>query len=629
MADRKAELERKKLKLQQMREEKKRKEEEKKRKEQVEAEPSGKGAAQPEDLRAETEQMLKDLGIPATVPSQQAPQKTEPVTSRSVPQPAVNAAAPPGQRLPATPVKLGISKLTQTTIPPKEHITYSKETQTINDSIHDRDVLTFDDNHLDDDLDMEPRSPPAHVHGMPHVEMFKPAQQDVQQKEEKKEERRKVRELSEEEKQQIMMSEDFVRFFDRSTRLIERALAEDVPNIFVDYSGTGEDQEGDAQGGVRLKISREFYDERWSKHRSVTCLDWSTQYPELLVASYNMNEDAPHDPDGVCLWWNKNFKKTTPEYIFHCQSAVNSICFARFHPNLVIGGTYSGQIVLWDNRSNKRTPVQRTPLSAVAHTHPVYCVNVVGTQNAHNLISVSTDGKICSWSLDMLSQPQDSMELQHKQTRNVAATCMSFLSSDVNNFIVGSEEGAVYTACRHGSKAGIGEMFEECHQGPVTGIDCHSVQGAIDFSQLFLTSSFDWTVKLWSAREQKPLYSFEDNSDYVYDVAWSPIHPALFASVDGMGRLDLWNLNNDTEVPTASVVTDPTIALNKCRWHQNGHQIAVGDDMGKIYIYDIGENIANPKMDEWSRMVHTLQEMKANAADTEDDLTSQTSSPLR
>ena len=44
------------------------------------------------------------------------------------------------------------------------------------------------------------------------------------------------------------------------------------------------------------------------------------------------------------------------------------------------------------------------------------------------------------------------------------------------------------------------------------------------------------------------MYSFEDNADYVYDVMWSPTHPALFACVDGMGRLDLWNLNNDTEV---------------------------------------------------------------------------------
>jgi len=45
-----------------------------------------------------------------------------------------------------------------------------------------------------------------------------------------------------------------------------------------------------------------------------------------------------------------------------------SSCFAEFHPNLIVGGTYSGQIVLWDNRVNKRTPIQRTPLSAAAHT---------------------------------------------------------------------------------------------------------------------------------------------------------------------------------------------------------------------------------------------------------------------
>ena len=41
---------------------------------------------------------------------------------------------------------------------------------------------------------------------------------------------------------------------------------------------------------------------------------------------------------------------------------------SRFHPNLILGGTYSGQLVLWDNRVHKRTPVQRSPLSAGAHT---------------------------------------------------------------------------------------------------------------------------------------------------------------------------------------------------------------------------------------------------------------------
>ena len=76
----------------------------------------------------------------------------------------------------------------------------------------------------------------------------------------------------------------------------------------------------------------------------------------------------------------------------------------------------------------------------------------------------------------------------------------------------------------------------------MTGLSTHHGQGSIDFGHLFLTSSMDWTVKLWSLKENRPLYSFEDNGDYVYDVAWSPIHPALFAAVDGNGRLDLWNL---------------------------------------------------------------------------------------
>ena len=43
------------------------------------------------------------------------------------------------------------------------------------------------------------------------------------------------------------------------------------------------------------------------------------------------------------------------------------------------------------------------------------------------------------------------------------------------------------------------------------------------------------------------------------------------------------------QVPTASLAMDTGAALNHCRWHQNGHTIAVGDDMGHIYTYEIAE----------------------------------------
>ncbi|XP_052711916.1 cytoplasmic dynein 1 intermediate chain 2-like isoform X12 [Crassostrea angulata] len=638
MADRKAELERKKLKLEQMRKEREEKNRQRKVKEGGEEKkvaPTSSGQSQ--DLRAQTDELLSSLGIPPASgnDSQAVVQPVKETVGPNEGAPATSAVTT--QQASRRKAKLTVTKVGETNIPPRENVTYSKETQTIVVDTTEKEghrfgVLTYDDprGHSDEDTDSIDVHPAPTHHKMPHVENVHPTltQEDIQKQEEKPSAPatkdspvtmvKKVIELSEEEKKQIMMTEEFQTFFNKTTRIVERALDEEI-DIFVDYAGgESEDMESDLRAGERLKLQRNFFDERWSKHRTVTSLDWSKQHPELLVASYNANEDSPNDPDGVTLIWNSKFKKTTPEYVFHCQSPVMSSCFAEFHPNLVVGGTYSGQIVLWDNRVNKRTPIQRTPLSAAAHTHPVYCINVVGTQNAHNLISVSTDGKMCSWSLDMLSQPQDSMELQHKQSKAVAVTCFSFLSGDVNNFVVGSEDCTVYTACRHGGKTGISEAFEG-HMGPITGIDCHNVPGQIDFSPYFLTSSFDWTLKLWSIKDQKFLHSFEDNSDYVYDVQWSPIHPALFASVDGDGRLDLWNLNNETEVPTASVVAEGGVALNHCRWHGSGSSIAVGDDVGRIHIYDVAENTANPKMDEWSRFVRTLQELKQQAVEREEE----------
>lgn len=64
----------------------------------------------------------------------------------------------------------------------------------------------------------------------------------------------------------------------------------------------------------------------------------------------------------------------------------------------------------------------------------------------------------------------------------------------------------------------------------------------------YLTNYNFLVLSVLYTQHKKPLYSFEDNIDYMYDVMWSPVHPAVFAAVDGMGRLDIWNLNKDTEV---------------------------------------------------------------------------------
>ncbi|XP_034829990.1 cytoplasmic dynein 1 intermediate chain-like isoform X10 [Maniola hyperantus] len=671
MSDRKAELERKKAKLQALREEKDRRRREKEQKDADEALQRA-STASSLDSRRDLDEMLSSLGV---APVKDVLSSLSSMTSLTPPQtaspdaslPHTDKSSLPPHGGPKKPLQLQVVSVQSTDIPPKENVTYAKQTQTTTSGVtelrdaHATDyydeynlnpglewedeftVLTFDGDGArqgeDEEAAFHGKLPPGILpHGLPTVKEVQPAVTAAPQEKKEEEKEKKIRELSNDEKQTIMLSAEFQKFMSRAGRVIERALAEDV-DIYTDYTGGGDNENAqDDKSDARLSLVRTFYDERWSRGRCVTCLDWSSAHPELMLASYHNSDDAPHDPDGVCLVWNTKFKKSTPEDIFHCQSPVMSATFARFHPNLILGGTYSGQIVLWDNRVQKRTPIQRTPLSSLAHTHPVYCLSVVGSQNAHNLISVSTDGRMCSWSLDMLSQPQETLDLHHRQNKAVAVTCMAFPHADVNNFVLGSEDGNIYTGCRHGQRAGVSESVE-AHAGPVTAVACHAAPAALDLSHLYLSASVDWSVKLWSLKENKALYSFEDSGDYVADVRWSPAHPALFAAVDAAGRLDLWNLNRDTEVPIASVMSETGVAFNRVSWSPSGGHVTAGDDAGKIWVYELAENVAQPRHDEWSKLVYTLQELRNNQADEETDrlslatsltsLSSLASNPLR
>ena len=162
--------------------------------------------------------------------------------------------------------------------------------------------------------------------------------------------------------------------------------------------------------------------------------------------------------------------------------------------------------------------------------NPVYCVKVVDNKESHNLISISNDGKLCSWSLENLNVPVDTQELYLKTAtnRNVYATCFDFQAAPAVNIqqasnefsyvpksyaktkplvVVGAEDGLVHTLAIKNKKFSPYEVFDD-HLGPITGVSCFNQcdkivneyeNSATSLSQLFLTSSFDSTIKLWTS----------------------------------------------------------------------------------------------------------------------------------
>ena len=79
--------------------------------------------------------------------------------------------------------------------------------------------------------------------------------------------------------------------------------------MFVDYTGGFEDGEGvlgdEEKSANRLSLNRYFFDDRWTKNRVVTSMDWSVAYPELMCASYDKNPGLATSSIFPCLVFEK------------------------------------------------------------------------------------------------------------------------------------------------------------------------------------------------------------------------------------------------------------------------------------------------------------------------------------
>jgi hypothetical protein len=75
--------------------------------------------------------------------------------------------------------------------------------------------------------------------------------------------------------------------------------------------------------------------------------------------------------------------------------------------------------------------------------------------------------------------------------------------------------------------------------------------------------------------------------------------------------LDLWHLNKDTELPSASIVIDNGVrALNKLKWSRKGTEIAVGDDHGHISIFEISDSFIRPESEETRKFLSTVDDLR-------------------
>lgn len=168
----------------------------------------------------------------------------------------------------------------------------------------------------------------------------------LQQQQQQQQQGAEKRELPVVEVARVAESAEFQEFLRSATLPVERALALNAKyDLLADYARGAASEEKTV--GNHVALQSRLHDDRLTKHRSVTSLCVSSEFRDLLAVSYSASEHSSTDPDGLVLLWSLHNLLNRPEYTFTCQSPILSIALNPFDSNMVIGGTYSGQIVVW------------------------------------------------------------------------------------------------------------------------------------------------------------------------------------------------------------------------------------------------------------------------------------------
>ena len=405
----------------------------------------------------------------------------------------------------------------------------------------------------------------------------------------------KVAPEEEAEKYRESHKEEMKEFLKLKIRTMERAVNEDdIYNMFLnddyEYPNTLPDSNN------LLHPILEFYDKKTSENRTISALEWSIKYPELLLSCYTKRTDdfKYNQQNGLIQIWNLANREEA-EFKFTNQAEITSAIFHPYNPRLIIGGTETGIVMVWDTRG-KQTPIYKTPLgvgsgnTSKSHTSDITCLGVIGSINSSHIVSLS-NGIICLWSLSNMSSPIKKIELRSpdskdKELNELNVLSMSMQQNDTNNIFIGCDDNNIYQISLNDDSKSIINFYKS-HEGPVYSIDFHPN----DFPHIFATSSADWTTRIWNKQNvDEPIISLEQSNNYVYSCKWSPVHPSILSMGDGNGYLDIMDLNKDIETPKVHCKISDS-AINKICWTEDGKRITSGDSNGKIKLFGVDKQL--------------------------------------
>merc|ERR1712066_559510 len=168
--------------------------------------------------------------------------------------------------------------------------------------------------------------------------------------------------------------------------------------------------------------------------------------------------------------------------------------------------------------------------------------------------------------------------------------CFDFNRHSEHLFLVGTEEGRIHKC----SKAFSGQYLET-YEGHSMAV--YTVRWNPWHSNIFLSASADWTVKMWDHTNRTPVMSF-DLAQAIQDVAWAPYSSTTFAAItsegpsapsSGVVHLYDLSINRNERICEQKVVKRAT--LTHVAFNSIEPILIVGDNRGGVNTLKLSPNL--------------------------------------
>lgn len=354
----------------------------------------------------------------------------------------------------------------------------------------------------------------------------------------------------------------------------------------------------------------------------VTGLSWNST-GSVIAASYGRfdHEHWCTHKSALCTWNidRRSIDPNKPDASIDLSSCLMCITFHPKLPSVIAGGTFNGEIQVWDTGREDETVIATSGMGSDSHREPVtkvlWSLDPSSKASKYQILSISGDGKVLVWQMSPRSHdlklvsgfllqtdsvPRSIRLSKARGDTEMGVTSMSFSHEDRNLFVLGSEAGGVFKCSMTSRGPPLTNAYSSVplrspvtfsfspHFGPVFSVDCSPYH-----RNLFLTCGTDASVRLYSMLQSKPLFSVEPGAGYLFRVRWSPSRALVFSVVTADGRLLIYDLkvNRVNPLVTLDVTANKSPVYSLEYNLQRRQTVATGDSQGRIKIWRLSDDL--------------------------------------